>query len=75
MNTFKAVWTQFDFPVPLLFSEPHSRVLRVSVVDDHELVRKGICAIVVAEPSMTICGEASDGVDGVEKAGFYVLTS
>jgi PAS domain S-box-containing protein len=42
--------------------------MRILVVDDHELVRKGICAIVAAEPSMTICGEASDGIDAVEKA-------
>ncbi|HEX3376801.1 MAG TPA: response regulator transcription factor, partial [Candidatus Acidoferrales bacterium] len=42
--------------------------MRILVVDDHELVRKGICALVAAEPGMTICGEASDGIEAVEQA-------
>jgi PAS domain S-box-containing protein len=42
--------------------------MRILVVDDHELVRKGIRAIVGAEPGMSICGEACDGIDAVEKA-------
>jgi DNA-binding NarL/FixJ family response regulator len=42
--------------------------MRVLVVDDHELVRKGICSVLAAEPSLVVCGEAVDGQDAIEKA-------
>jgi PAS domain S-box-containing protein len=41
--------------------------MRILVVDDHELVRRGICSVLAIEPSITICGEAVDGQDAVEK--------
>ncbi len=41
--------------------------MRILVVDDHELVRRGICAVLATEPSLTLCGEAVDGQDAVEK--------
>ena len=43
-------------------------MMRVLVVDDHELVRRGICSLLATEPSFTICGEAFDGQDAVQKA-------
>ena len=43
-------------------------MMRVLVVDDHELVRRGICSLLATEPSLTICGEAFDGQDAVQKA-------
>lgn len=42
--------------------------MRILVVDDHELVRRGICSVLTAEPSITLCGEAVDGYDAIEKA-------
>jgi PAS domain S-box-containing protein len=42
--------------------------MRVLVVDDHELVRRGICSVLATEPALTICGEAIDGQDAVKKA-------
>jgi PAS domain S-box-containing protein len=42
--------------------------MRILVADDHELVRRGICSILGAESTLTICGEAIDGRDAVEKA-------
>jgi PAS domain S-box-containing protein len=42
--------------------------MRILVVDDHELVRRGICSVLATEPSITLCGEAVDGQDAVEKA-------
>jgi DNA-binding NarL/FixJ family response regulator len=42
--------------------------LRVLVVDDHESVRKGVCAILASRPELEICGEATDGQDAVAKA-------
>lgn len=45
------------------------KMIRVLVVDDHELVRRGICSVLAAESTLSICGEAIDGQDAVEKAG------
>jgi len=42
--------------------------MRVLVVDDHEFIRKGIRSVLANEPSLTLCGEAIDGRDAVEKA-------
>jgi PAS domain S-box-containing protein len=42
--------------------------MRILVVDDHEVVRRGICSVLATESSLTLCGEAVDGKDAVEKA-------
>ena len=42
--------------------------MRILVVDDHEVVRRGMCSVLAAETSLTLCGEAVDGKDAVEKA-------
>jgi DNA-binding NarL/FixJ family response regulator len=42
--------------------------MRILVVDDHEVVRRGICSVLATEFSLTLCGEAVDGKDAVEKA-------
>lgn len=41
---------------------------RILVVDDHELVRRGICSILATDPKLTVCAEAVDGRDAVQKA-------
>ncbi len=41
---------------------------RVLVVDDHQIVREGIVALLRAEPSVVVCGEAGDGESAVAKA-------
>jgi PAS domain S-box-containing protein len=41
---------------------------KVLVVDDHELVRRGICSILATDPKLTVCAEAVDGRDAVQKA-------
>ena len=33
---------------------------RVYVVDDHAMVRRGVAALITAEPDMEVCGEAED---------------
>lgn len=43
-------------------------LVRILIVDDHELVRRGVRSILVTRPEWEICGEASDGSDAVEKA-------
>ncbi len=35
------------------------------IVDDHEVVRAGVAAVLAAEPSMTVVAEASGGADAV----------
>ena len=57
-----------DFACSQMFVRRTS-AMRILVVDDHEVVRSGICSVLAAEPSLTICGEAIDGRDAVEKAG------
>ncbi len=41
---------------------------RILVADDHEVVRKGLCALLQAQPDWEVCGEAADGREAVEKA-------
>jgi DNA-binding NarL/FixJ family response regulator len=42
--------------------------VRVLIVDDHEVVRRGIRELLLSLPDLEICGEATDGVDAVAKA-------
>ncbi len=42
--------------------------LRILIVDDHELVRRGLRSILVTRPEWEICGEAADGSNAIEKA-------
>src|ERR1700745_2181829 len=41
---------------------------RIFIADDHEVVRKGLCALLEAQPDWEVCGEAADGREAVEKA-------
>lgn len=41
--------------------------LRVFVVDDHAIIRRGLKALIDAEPGMTVIGEASDGLAACEQ--------
>ncbi len=41
---------------------------RILVVDDHEVVRKGIRSLLERQDDLEVCGEAVDGQDAVEKA-------
>jgi DNA-binding NarL/FixJ family response regulator len=42
--------------------------IRVLLVDDHPLFRKGIVSLLSAEPGFAVVGEASNGQDAIEKA-------
>ncbi len=42
--------------------------IRVLIVDDHALVRKGLCALLDAKSEVTAVGEAADGDEAVSKA-------
>ena len=37
------------------------------MADDHEIVRRGLCALLTSHSGWEICGEAGDGREAVEK--------
>lgn len=41
--------------------------MRILIVDDNEAVRRGIRSLLAVRPDFSVCGEASDGVEAVEK--------
>lgn len=44
------------------------KVIRLLIVDDHTIVRKGIKVLVATEKDMQVVGEAENGAEAVEKA-------
>lgn len=44
-----------------------SVAIRVLIVDDHEVVRKGIAAFLETEPEIELVGEASNGSEGISE--------
>ena len=42
--------------------------MRILIADDHEAVRKGVCAILSSRAGVEVCGEAENGRDTIEKA-------
>ncbi len=42
--------------------------LRILIVDDHEVVRRGLQKLLASRSDWSVCGEAEDGVEAVEKA-------
>jgi DNA-binding NarL/FixJ family response regulator len=44
------------------------KALRILLADDHQAVRNGIRALIAPRPEWTICGEAADGLEAVEKS-------
>jgi DNA-binding NarL/FixJ family response regulator len=42
--------------------------IRVLIADDHTVVRDGLAAVLSRRPDITVVGEASNGVEAVEKA-------
>jgi NarL family two-component system response regulator LiaR len=45
-----------------------TKPIRILIADDHAIVREGQRALIESEPGMELVGEATDGVDAVEKA-------
>jgi len=44
-----------------------ARPLRIVVVDDHPIVRKGLTELINHEPDMTVCGESDTAAGGLER--------
>jgi DNA-binding NarL/FixJ family response regulator len=49
------------------FLDKTLRRIRVLVVDDHAVVREGICALLSLQKDMEVIGEAVDGRDAIDK--------
>jgi DNA-binding NarL/FixJ family response regulator len=45
--------------------------VRILIADDHEVVRRGVCALLEAHPGWRICAEAAEGREAVEKATLH----
>ena len=41
--------------------------LRILVADDHEVVRRGLCALLESHAGWDVCAEAVDGREAVDK--------
>jgi len=46
-----------------------SSKIRVLLVDDHDMVRKGLCSVLLEHPEIAVVGEAADGQEAVALAG------
>jgi DNA-binding NarL/FixJ family response regulator len=44
-------------------------MIRIFLAEDHDIVRRGLRALLEAQPGWTICGEASNGMEAVESIG------
>lgn len=42
------------------------QAIRILIVDDHSIVRKGLRMLIVGEPDMEVLGEASNGLEAVD---------
>jgi DNA-binding NarL/FixJ family response regulator len=52
--------------------EEATRKIKVLVVDDHTMVRNGICAVLALQKDVELVGEAGDGKDALEKVLRFV---
>ncbi|MDZ4818420.1 MAG: response regulator transcription factor [Planctomycetota bacterium] len=49
-----------------------SPTIRILCVDDHPLVRKGLCSILNAEPGIEVVAEAANGREALEQFGLHL---
>jgi DNA-binding NarL/FixJ family response regulator len=42
-------------------------VIKILVVDDHEIVRRGLCRLIEGHCGWKVCGQAGDGKEAIEK--------
>jgi len=47
--------------------ETATRLIRVLVIDDHTMVRTGVCAVLALQKDMEVVGEAVNGQDAIDK--------
>src|SRR5579862_4734845 len=54
--------SEFEYPWGVAMS------LRILLADDHEIVRRGLRAVLEAEPDLEVTNEAANGLDAVQMA-------
>ena len=54
-------------PSPPLYMRDMKRT-RILIVDDHEIFRRGLRSLLESHPEIEICGEATNGLEAIEKA-------
>ena len=59
-TSFKKQLTMTNETIPEQFVVQHHSPARILVVDDHPIIREGLSALLVAQPDMVVCGEASN---------------
>jgi PAS domain S-box-containing protein len=59
---------QSTLQVPSQTALEPSLVKRILIVDDHEVTRRGIRALLAEEKDLEICGEAANGSDAIARA-------
>ena len=42
--------------------------MRILIADDNDMVRRGVIRLLSDEPDWTVCGEARDGLEAIQKA-------
>ncbi|HEY8732753.1 MAG TPA: response regulator transcription factor [Candidatus Limnocylindria bacterium] len=47
--------------------QPEPKVIRVFVLDDHEIVRRGVAELIGAEPDLEVVGEASTAAEAIRR--------
>ena len=50
-------------------AQPPPARRRILIIDNHPLVRRGLTALINAEPDLTVCAEAASFQDGLEAVG------
>ncbi|MCP4396427.1 MAG: response regulator transcription factor, partial [bacterium] len=45
-----------------------SKLIRILIADDHQLVRQGFVALLSVKPGVEVIGQAEDGVEAVKLA-------
>lgn len=48
---------------------PTTKPIKVMLVDDHDMVRKGLAAFLQVKPDLDLVGEARDGIEALEVCG------
>jgi NarL family two-component system response regulator LiaR len=58
-------------PSPLPLPQGKREPIRVALVDDHSIVRRGLSAYLAAQPGIVIAGEASNGEEALANAAAW----
>lgn len=67
-SSFKWVYDHRNAPMNATTNDQSPQRLRLLIVDDQPLVRRGLALILADDPGIEIIGQAADGIEAVEQA-------